>query len=666
MSETPEPVLKEAPGESAPPPAPSKRRLRRAALLFFFLYALASGIAMLIPLKGLRERLQTELAPSPEWSVEIGAVHADLWLGPALVLKDIRLLKREPRAQLEVLHVRKMRVHWPLLRLLRLQRAVAVRVDGPALLLAFAFADKAPSPADPELLRYANWRTVRAALEALLSLGHRGKQETRGFWASFGIDSVYVRDASVRAILTSLLAEESFPLVLDGFRGGFALPAVDDPGTLWFEGDVSVGPERRHVLAGGEVLLRRGGEKEEWFLPSFEAHLADAVLRARFLSSKPLETLEADGDDEPANNAGGPRIGGEGEGAAELSLSVEDPESSLAPLWMPLVAPGFPWKVQGGFDLSLRRESSGEEERSELKIDLTRSGVLRGGWFEKAPGVPVRLTVRTRREGPLGEVLPSELDLAGLSVRFSGRFDPEEARAADLVFKGEASDLSGFLGLAGDFPLAATDPSGLVLQGVARVSAMSAPVLDLRIDEASLYSGGSDLHAAGAARLGIEPRLDFEFLSDRFAPSDWIAAAEPFPLAGFLRVPLEQLRGRFQMDLAGLSLTGAQAKWAGGDFLLRAAYSLLLCKGEGAFAVAGARLGPLARFAGAKDVEPGLAGGELSLEGEAGRDLPCTGGSPGPLSAWGANLSFQVKGLEVPLLSDQKEGDLPILEKLTG
>lgn len=681
-----------------------KRWLVRALLALVGLYVLAGTLAWLVPLESKRTMLTRALTPSDKWKVSVGAIRLNLWTGLSAEVEEIRLYRDRPGSQLEVLSIESARLTWPLRSLFKRERALQVRIDSPRLLVAYAFESDTP-PSIPtthaeatglvrrQVLESPDWRTLRTVAGGLVAMQLSLSSSLKEIGPEARIDRFEVRNGNVEISFPPLLGGETVAVVAEGLNLVSSAPHPDHPGTLWAGGTLAVGAERRELFATGliETSHADSPDETEYLLPNLIVQLGEVPMQVRARIGGDLNALareasafsgsrsddDDDDDDSPEPPTGSAALEQQrppppqesAEQFGDLSLHIANGVESLGPLWTPLMAPGFEWKLLGGVDLSLSLQRRNGKLRSAFEVDMTQTGLLRAGWFHKPRNIPAKIAVTSARDERSSSVLDVQLALADLRVEMGGLYRDDGDKAATLQFHGRADSLKGLAPLVEGGRLATAEPSGLRLKGEAVLHRRPIPRAEIRLEELSLHAGNSDLHIAGDVAMGEQFATDLSVLSNEMIPGDWLSerGREALgPLAIFLSVPLDSMEMRLITDSTAVSIRGIRARWAEGELQGHGRYLRSSCRGEGQLALIRSRLGAAGESLGAGQVVDGLSEARLSVLGEVGRDLPCTGGSPGPIDAWGANLEVFAENMYLPVLSGMSGADANSLASALG
>lgn len=670
-----------------------KRWLVRVVLALTGLYLLVGTLAWLVPLDSKRTMLTRALTPSEKWKVSVGDLRLNLWTGLSAEVEEIRLYRDRPGSQLEVLSIESARVTWPLGSLFKRERALQVRIDSPRLLVAYAFESSAP-PALPsshaeatglvkrQVLEAPDFQTLRTVLGGLVAMQLSLSGSLKEIGPQARIDRVEVRNGNIEISFPPLLGGDAVAVVLEGFNVISTAPHPSRPGTLLVGGTLAVGAERRKVLASGLIETSHGEKPDhsEYLIPNLALQMGDVPMQVGFRIGGDLNALAREattagmGDAEAATSRDleterPPSPQRSAQQFGELSLHVDRGVESLGPLWTPLMAPGFEWKLMGGVDLSLSLKRSAGRLRSAFVVDLTNAGLLRADWFHKPAGVPAKVELTSARDERSSSVIDVQATLADLSLEMGGLYRDQGEKAASLQFRGHADSLARLAPLVEGGLFATDDPSGLRLRGEMNLYRHPVTRAEVGFEELSMHAGASDVHVTGDLALGEQVASDLYVFSDVLSPGEWISSRgidALGPLAVFLEVPFENMEMRVLTDPAAVSIRGIRAGWAEGEIQGHGRYLLNSCRGEGQIALIRSRLGTVGQFIGGGNVVDGLSEARLSVLGELGRDLPCTGGSPGPIDAWGANLEVFAENMYLPVLSGVSGPDAAALSSALG
>ncbi len=642
----------------------------RAILAIAGLFVAAALVAPLVPLERQRGDLEAALSPGEDWTVSIASMNLSLWAGPATVIKGFGLYRKQPGGRVEVLNVERIRVEPSLWQALLGRPEFRLRIDGPRLLLAYGFSAEPPGTGEAapgeaierRILPQASWTAFRETARALLLLQERLEEHLQKEGLSGRPGRVQVYGAGGRIYLPPLADAGLVPLVLEGVDAFLLVPHPGEPGTISLQGNLQVGAERRAILAEGSIERVPASQSQAsgFSFSNSLLHLGPVPVRLS------LEVALGAGDSRQGTAASA-FVTGQPLGRFHAEIDVAEGLESLGPLWTPLVSEPFPWKLMGGMHLSASSSSSDGQGTGNLEVRLDDLGILRGP-FHKPPGMPGRFFLETAYNGERGRVIASRLELGAVHADFTGTYDRPDHQFLDLQFSG-GGDLSGLRDLFPDLGFSAREASSLSFQGGARIARGERLLAGVAIRDLVLRSADSGLQASADLLWDQQLSGQVAVASAYFAPADlWTpardsAAAMVLPL---LRVPLASLRVLVALQGRKGAVGQMQAAWAGGDLEGRGQYVWENCLGRGGLVLDNVSLGEMAAQAGGAPAGAGIGEGRLSLKADVGRDLPCSKGLFGPLSAWGAHADVALSGLDLPISSGAEGTNLALLEKLSG
>lgn len=676
-----------------------KKWVLRVFLALAGAYLLAVLLARFVPLQGVRKNLERTLTPSEGWYAEIGDVHLSLWKGLAIEVSGLSLYRDRPGTRLEVFHTDTMRAEIVLGSLFKKEKHLRLRIIRPRLLVAYGFGLSAENgaaeqdrPASPgalvhDILDSPSGQTLIATIGALVRM-NRGLKGLLGKEAGdYRIDQAEIRGVDIRVVVPTYDGTGAVPVALEDLNLGAVFPQEKEPGVFWAQGNLQVASERRDVQLQGIIEeTHEAGGTPNLFGATFDLYVGNVQigttarasgahmihdLRSRLYASVgvPLdESLPADSSTEAIHEAGAEQEK-QTPDRAELRLRIPGGLEALDPLWGPIIGQKFRWKFHGGADFAFVREEQAGKVTQVLHVDLSNAGILRGGLIHKTPGVPAQLAL-TFESGESGPGMPAgAVEIGPLKVNFRSLPLAAGSPESQFEFNGQTSDLAQ---VASFFPGEVFTPAtsaGLVMQGTLRMDRRALQVTQINMRELSLYSGQSDLHLSGKAKFTGQAAAEFMVASDRLIASDWLS--KPLreslgPVGSMLNVPLDAMNGRIGFQNRQFYVSDLKAGWAQGILAATGYYAVDHCRGEGYLSISRVPLIPLAKALRVEGLMPGLRGGAVAIEGEIGRDLPCSAVGPAALDAWGANLDVVVDHLNLPILTDSTGDDLALLEKMSG
>lgn len=619
------------------------------------LYLGVNLLTSLIPLEGVREQLETGLDPGENWSVSIGRVELDLWAVPAVEVQNVRLYRRRPGSTLEILHIESASGRWLIAPLLRGERQVRLEVGNPRLLVAYSFSRTSVPDGEPtdlvsrQTLEVATAQTVREVLAVLTRMHSQVQVMLAAEAPGNELVTMTVNGGGMQLALAPLLSGPPVPVSMENVSFYLRFPELDAPGSVRMEGSLRVADDTREIAFDSPIVIEAREEGERIALPYARGRIGQTAFLMNALARQ--EGLWEE---------------------TRIEFSVQEGLESLAPLWAPLVRPGLSWKVQGGAKLTASFIRPDGIRRARLQLDLTPTGILRTGWFHKAPGVPGRLELELLGRDEGLSVQGGTAALGGLDLKFEGVWAPGVEGRVAVEIQGRADDLEVLAGLWPRGDLAFGSPSGAVIHARVETLPGTDPVA-VRIDlaELSAFSTQSDIHIAGQFLVAPELKGRVVALSNRFVPEDWLSkqGEDAFgPLATLLQVFFTDVETRMQLTPEEIVVNSAQGRWAGGPFRARVRYRPARCQGAGDLLLENASLEGIALRSepDVAHIPEGITNGKLSVAGEFGRDLPCTARVAHPLDAWGANLRVKVEDLDFPMFSGETSEDRLLFERLLG